>query len=136
MTSNAMMVLTTRDRDREAILQAFADPARLVVVSLCAAWCDTCTQFRGAFERLAQARPHAAFVWLDIEDDAAIAGDVDVENFPTLAIYRGRSPLHFGVSLPHETTVGRLVDALAEGAPARTDMPDEVAELPSRFTPV
>jgi len=135
MTSDAMTVLTARDCDREAILQAFADPARLVIVSLCAAWCDTCTQFRAACERLAQARPHATFVWLDIEDDAAIAGDVDVENFPTLAIYRGRSPLHFGVSLPHETTVGRLIDALAEGAPARTDVPDEVAELPARFTP-
>jgi thioredoxin 1 len=135
MTSGAMTVLTARDCDRETILQAFADPARLVVVSLCAAWCDTCTQFRAACERLAQARPHATFVWLDIEDDAAIAGDVDVENFPTLAIYRGRSPLHFGVSLPHETTVARLIDALAEGAPARTDVPDEVAELPAQFTP-
>jgi thioredoxin 1 len=135
MTSDAMTVLTARDCDRETILQAFADPARLVVVSLCAAWCDTCTQFRAACERLAQARPHATFVWLDIEDDAAIAGDVDVENFPTLAIYRGRSPLHFGVSLPHETTVARLIDALAEGAPARTDVPDEVAELPAQFTP-
>jgi thioredoxin 1 len=135
MTSGAMTVLTARDCDRETILQAFADPARLVVVSLCAAWCDTCTQFRAACERLAQARPHATFVWLDIEDDAAIAGDVDVENFPTLAIYRGRSPLHFGVSLPHETTLARLIDALAEGAPARTDVPDEVAELPAQFTP-
>jgi thioredoxin 1 len=135
MTSGAMTVLTARDCDRETILQAFADPARLVVVSLCAAWCDTCTQFRAACERLAQARPHATFVWLDIEDDAAIAGDVDVENFPTLAIYRGRSPLHFGVSLPHETTFARLIDALAEGAPARTDVPDEVAELPAQFTP-
>jgi thioredoxin 1 len=131
--SDSMSVLTTRDRDRDAILEAFADPARLVVVSLCAAWCDTCTQFRAACERLAQARPQATFVWLDIEDDAAIAGDVEVENFPTLAIYRGRSPLHFGVSVPHETVVGRLVDALAEGAPTRSDVPDEVADLPDAF---
>ena len=131
-----MKVLTARASDRDAIVQALADPARLVVVSLCAAWCDTCTQFRAAYERLAQARPHATFVWLDIEDDAAIAGDVDVENFPTLAIYRGRSPLHFGVSLPHETTVGRLIDALADGAPVRSDVPEEVTELPAQFTPI
>jgi thioredoxin 1 len=135
LTGDAMKVLTARDADRDAILQALADPARLVVVSLCAAWCDTCTQFRAAYERLAQARPLATFVWLDIEDDAAIAGDVDVENFPTLAIYRGGAPLHFGVSLPHETTVGRLIDALADGAPPRADVPDEVAELPAQFTP-
>ena len=49
---------------------AFADPARLVVVSLCAAWCDTCSEFRAAYERIAQARPQTTFVWLDIEDDA------------------------------------------------------------------
>jgi thioredoxin 1 len=130
-----MTVLTAAPEHRADVARAFADRARLVVVSFCAAWCDTCGEFRAAYERVAQARPQIAFVWLDIEDDAAIAGDVDVENFPTLAIYRGRSPLHFGVSLPHETTVGRLIDALAEGEPARTDVPDEVAELPAQFTP-
>ena len=130
-----MTILTSDEADRAEVARAFGDSSRLVVVSLCAAWCDTCTQFRAAYERLAQARPLATFVWLDIEDDAAIAGDVDVENFPTLAIYRGGAPLHFGVSLPHETTVGRLIDALADGAPLRADVPDEVAELPAQFTP-
>ncbi len=121
--------------DRAAIGDAFADPSRLVVVSLCAAWCDTCSQFRAAYERIAQARPQATFVWLDIEDDADVAGDVDVENFPTLAIYRGSAPLHFGVSLPHETTVGRLVDALADSGTPLGDEPGEVGELPEKFTP-
>lgn len=121
--------------EREAIARAVAEPARLVVVALCAAWCDTCTQFRAAYERVAQARPHASFVWLDIEDDAEIAGDIDVENFPTLAIYRNGEPLHFGVSLPHETTVGRLVDALSDSGTPLADAPDEVVELPAKFKP-
>lgn len=111
-----MRVLTASCADRDAVATALADPARLVVVALCAAWCDTCGEFRGAFERLAQSRPQTAFVWLDIEDDADVAGDVDVENFPTLAIYRGDEVIHYGVSLPHETTVGRLIDALATHA--------------------
>ena len=128
-----MPVLTLAERD--AIGRAFADPARLVVVALCAAWCDTCTQFRAAYERLAQARPQATFVWLDIEDDADVAGDIDVENFPTLAIYRNGQPLHFGVSLPHETTVGRLVDALADSGTPLAGAPDEVAGLPASFKP-
>lgn len=128
-----MTVLTTAERDRDAILNAFTDPARLVVVSLCAAWCDTCGQFRAAYERLAQARPQPAFVWLDVEDDAEIAGDIDVENFPTLAIYRGREPLHFGISVPYETTVGRLIDALATRTETLRDAPDEVRELPGKF---
>jgi len=128
-----MTVLTASEKDRQPIVDAFADPGRLVVVSLCAAWCDTCAQFRAAYERVAHARPQAAFVWLDIEDDAEIAGDIDVENFPTLAVYRGRSPVHFGVCLPHETTVGRLLDALADGAPALRGAPDEVSGLPGKF---
>ena len=126
-----MTVLTATDRD--ALARAFAGDARLVVVSMCAAWCDTCNEFRVAYERIARSRPECAFVWLDIEDDAAIAGDIDVENFPTLAIYRGSAPLHFGVSLPHETTVGRLVDALADSGQPLADAPDEVAALPESF---
>jgi thioredoxin 1 len=127
-----MAVLETRTGNA-AIAAAFDDPSRTIVVSLCAAWCDTCTAFRHAFERVAQARPKIVFVWLDIEDDAEVAGDIDVDNFPTLAIFRGRVPLHFGVSLPHETTVGRLVDALADGAAPLADAPDEILELPKRF---
>ena len=130
-----MTVLTAEQEDRADIARAFADPARVVVVSFCAAWCDTCGEFRAAYERLAQARPQMTFVWIDIEDDAAIAGDIDVENFPTLAVYRGTDGLHFGVSLPHETSVGRLIDALADdpaNAPQR-NLPLPVAQLPDAF---
>ena len=128
-----MPVLTASDADRPHVVRAFADPARLVVVSLCAAWCDTCNQFRAAYERLAAKRPSIAFVWLDIEDDAALCGDVDVENFPTLAIYRGGEPLHFGVSLPTEAIVGRTIDTLAASATPLADAPDAIAELPAAF---
>jgi thioredoxin len=110
-----------------------ADPSRLVVVSFCAAWCDTCNEFRAAYERLAAARPSITFVWLDIEDDAAVCGDVDVENFPTLAIYRGREPLHFGVSLPTEAVVGRIIDTLAASAAPVAVVPDAIAALPDAF---
>ncbi|MDQ2917250.1 MAG: thioredoxin family protein [Casimicrobiaceae bacterium] len=128
-----MTVLTSAPEDRGDISRALADPARLVVMSFCAAWCDTCTQFRATCERLAQARPQITFVWLDIEDDAAITGDVDVENFPTLAVYRGSDVLHFGVSLPHETTVGRLIEALAARTEPLREAPQPVHELPAKF---
>ena len=128
-----MSVLTTADSARAAVAAGFADPARLVVVSLCADWCDTCKEFRDAFERIAAARPHVSFVWLDIEDDSAIVGDVDVENFPTLAVYRAGSVLHFGVSLPQEGTVARLVDAMIERTTTLADAPDAVRDLPKLF---
>jgi len=119
--------------DRAAIADAFADAQRLVVVSFCAAWCDTCNEFRAGYERLASRRPHAAFVWIDIEDDAEWAGDIDVENFPKLAVYRGATPLHFGVSLPHENVIGRLIDALAE-QPAASSVGEAVHALPRRLS--
>jgi thioredoxin len=108
-----MTVLTTTSADCATIAPALADPSCIVVVALCAAWCDTCNQFRVAYEELAERRAGVTFVWLDIEDDAGIVGDIDVENFPTLAIYRGGVPLHFGVSLPHASSIDRLIDALA-----------------------
>ena len=125
-----MAVLTLAQPDRAALSAALRDPARIVVVTLCAAWCDTCTQFRTALERIADARRDMTFVWLDIEDDSAICGDIDVENFPTLAVFRGTAPIHFGVSLPHEGTVARLVDALAARPVPLADATDPVLALP------
>ena len=100
-------------------------PPAMMVVCLCAAWCDTCTEFRVAFDRIAAARPDMRFIWLDIEDDSELCGDIDVENFPTLAIYRGGALVHFGVSLPQEGTVARLIDAMAAA--------DAVLQLPQRL---
>ena len=128
-----MTVLTTAPADRDAVTNAFSAESRLVVVSFCAAWCDTCNEFRRAFERIAAARPQTTFVWLDIEDDAGVAGDIDVENFPTLAVYRGAVPVHFGVALPHESTVLRLIDALAGSGSAMRNAPPAVTALPARL---
>ena len=125
-----MTVLSTAASARGIVAAAFADQQRLIVVSLCADWCDTCREFRVAFEKIAGARPAVAFVWVDIEDDSAVAGDIDVDNFPTLAIYRGNAVLHFGVSLPQEGTVARLVDAMAERTSSIDDAPEAVQELP------
>lgn len=128
------MILTTATADRDAVTNAFSADSQLVVVSFCAAWCDTCNEFRVAYERIAAARPHTVFVWLDIEDDAGVAGDIDVENFPTLAVFRNGLPTYFGVSLPHESTVLRLIDALVQSGVAVTDAPACVTALPDALT--
>jgi thioredoxin reductase (NADPH) len=125
-----MAVLEAKTGLPASIGERLADDASLVVVCLCAAWCDTCTAFRASFERIAGARPAQTYIWLDIEDDSAICGDIDIENFPTLAIYRGGRLLHYGVSLPQEGTVARLVDALA-GRGGGADAPRAVLELPA-----
>jgi thioredoxin reductase (NADPH) len=102
----------------------------LTVVVLCAAWCTTCREFQPIVDRVAAARIDTRFVWCDVEDDSDVCGDIDVENFPTLVIFRGDDLLHFGVSLPHERTFARLVDEMAEATRAAlTDAPDEVRQL-------
>ena len=120
-------------RDSEALAAYAADGTMPLVVALCAAWCDTCGEFRATFERIAQSRPQMLFLWLDIEDDSEICGDIDVENFPTLAIYRGTHLLHYGVSLPQEGTVARLIDEIAERVEPDNAAPQAVRDLPKRF---
>ena len=112
---------------------AGGDP--LVVLALCAQWCGTCHEFRPTLERLAGARRDIVFAWADVEDDAELLGDLDVENFPTLALFRAGLALHYGVSLPHETVVARLVETLAAAAPrAAAGLPAEIEELARRLS--
>ena len=125
-----MSVADTKAGLPDDLADRLSDGSSLVVVCLCAAWCDTCTAFRSSFERIAEARPREVFVWLDVEDDCEICGDIDIENFPTLAIYRGGRLLHYGVSLPQEGGVARLVDEMAARTSTVADAPQPVLELP------
>ena len=121
-------------RDFSAIARRWTTVRPIVVVCFCAAWCDTCMQFQQVYERLASERPAMLFVWLDIEDDDLLTGQIDIENFPTLAVYDGDWLLHFGVSLPHKGTVARLIDELATRDEEVADAPQAVRELPRLFT--
>ena len=104
--------------------------AAATVVVLCAAWCDTCRAFRPVFDRLAAAHRDARFIWLDAEDDAALVGDIDLENFPTLAVFRDDVTVFFGACLPQPAVIGRLIAALKQGEPVPASVPVAVAALP------
>jgi thioredoxin reductase (NADPH) len=119
-----MPVLTTENTAEPA--QALRTHDARLVVCFCAAWCDTCGEFRQTFERLAQADAHAHYLWVDIEDDASLIGDLDVENFPTLAVYRGGTPLFYGVSLPQEGVVARTLASVASAPRASSDIPPAI----------
>ena len=124
-------VYTTSPDVRSTLAGSLATRA-LLVIGLCADWCGTCGEFRADFERLAAERADATFVWLDIEDDAEIVGDIDVENFPTIAVYRDGLPMHFGVSLPQRRIVARV---LASIGPASQPIvaSEAVTTLPARL---
>jgi len=87
------------------------------VVCLCAAWCGTCREYAEAFARLEQSRPRARFHWIDIENEADLVDELDVENFPTLLIGVAGAPIFFGVLLPHIQTLERLVQDAADLRP-------------------
>jgi thioredoxin reductase (NADPH) len=102
----------------------------MLVVCLCATWCKTCTEFQGTFDRLSQSGAGAKFVWLDVEDDSALVGDIEIENFPTLAVFRGGKPLFYGVTMPQEGVVARTLASLAREDRDAIQVPDEIAGLP------
>lgn len=81
-----------------------------LIACLCAEWCGTCREYRPAFEALRARFPQAGFAWIDIEDEPEVAGDVDVENFPTLVIQRGALVLFCGPMLPQIGLLERLIE--------------------------
>ena len=82
-----------------------------LIICLCAEWCGTCRDYRPGFAALAAEFPTAGFLWFDIEDDAGLVGDLDVENFPTLLIQRDRHVLLYGPQLPDHGLLRRLVQS-------------------------
>src|SRR5512141_1003058 len=87
------------------------------VICLCAEWCGTCREWRDVFAQAAAARPDLRFGWVDVEDEAAAMGDMDIETFPTLLVADGGRPLFFGPVLPSGAQLARLLaNLLAAGA--------------------
>lgn len=82
-----------------------------LVACLCAAWCGTCRDYRAGFDAMAERFPDAHFVWLDVEDEAELLDDYDVENFPTVLIQRHDTVLFFGTMLPHHDLLQRTVES-------------------------
>ena len=108
----------TLDLDNRDAIAAAIDGDRWVVACLCAAWCGTCGGYRAAFDSLAARHPDKVFVWIDIEDQADVVGDLDVENFPTLLLQREDTVAFFGTMLPDPAVAERLLQAQAELPPA------------------
>ena len=119
---------------------SIAEP--LLVACLCAQWCRTCDAYRDTLVATQLAmhigHPGAAlrFVWVDIEDESELVGDLDIEDFPTILLARGDQVLFFGPVLPHAQTLDRLVRGALAGElpplPPAALAPD-VRALPARL---
>ncbi len=106
----------------------------LDVTCLCAQWCGTCRDYVQVFEQCQAALPAHRYRWIDIEDEAELVGDLDIETFPTLLVALHGEVLFAGPVLPRLNDIQRLLQALAEGAGSATsDVPNEMRELALRL---
>jgi len=92
-------------------LAAALDAGKWVVACLCAGWCDVCKQYRAGFDALASEFPDHQFVWIDIEDQADLVGDLDVDNFPTILLQHRDTVAFYGTMLPEPRQVARLLES-------------------------
>lgn len=106
----------------------------LHVACLCAAWCRTCESYQQVFEAACAELPQAGLLvrWIDIEDEAELIGDLDIETFPTLLIADAEHVRFAGPLTPQPETLRRVLRAhLADATPARVT--PEVTELARRL---
>lgn len=103
------------------------------VVCLCADWCGVCRDYRAVFEHVAHslqsAHPQFRFAWVDVEDEAGLIGDLDVETFPTVLIANADGTRFIGPVTPQAHVLQRLLESLAETAPGVPDGVDCAALL-------
>ena len=104
--------------------------AGLTVVCLCAGWCTACREFAPIFATLRQSHAHThtqdRLLWIDIEDQPDVLGELDITTFPTLVIAAAGGALHFGgAAPPQQAVVARLIDAARRG-PMLGNIDDEL----------
>lgn len=94
----------------------------LDVACLCAAWCRTCDAYRPVFDTVVAAlraeHPALRVHWIDIEDEAELVGDLDVETFPTLVVADAQRVRFAGPLTPQPETLLRLLRATLAGGGA------------------
>jgi hypothetical protein len=104
----------------------------LHVACLCAAWCRLRDSYASVLKSVTGALVLEGLPlqvhWIDIEDDADLMGDLDVETFPTIVVAAGPQVLFAGAVTPQPETLRRLVQAtlsgLQEDAPRPSTSPE------------
>lgn len=108
-----MAAYTLEQDNRTQLFQLLKDDS-WTVYCLCAEWCDVCKSYRAAFAQWAEEQPQHRFIWIDIEDQADLVGDIDIENFPTILVQRADVVAFFGTVLPDTAVAKRLLNSFLE----------------------
>jgi thioredoxin 1 len=109
-------------------------PAPLWVACLCAQWCGTCRDYLPLFTQLQAEFPQVRFRWVDVEDESELVDPVEVENFPTLLMAHGSSPVFFGTVMPHLETLKRLIQNHIQSDARPAPQSDDVVQLAARLS--
>jgi thioredoxin 1 len=124
------MPVITLQSDLPAHITEKVAESEWIVACLCAAWCGVCTAYRVAFDELAQRHPDKVFVWIDVEDNADLIGDIDIENFPTLLMQHRDIVAFYGTMLPDTRIAERVLRSCVEQPVA--ELRKEAASTPER----
>jgi thioredoxin-like negative regulator of GroEL len=85
------------------------------VACLCAAWCRLCDEYapvlRQVVAELAAAGVPLRAHWIDIEDQADLLGELDIETFPTLVVFDDQALRFAGPLTPQADTLRRVLRA-------------------------
>ena len=103
------------------------------IVCLCAAWCRLCDDYAPVLVQVTEAlaadgvalRRH----WIDIEDEAELVGEFDVETFPTLVVIGPDGVRFAGPLTPQPETLRRVLRATVAEANADARWPAVVPEI-------
>jgi thioredoxin 1 len=106
---------------------------RLQLACLCAAWCRLCDGYAATIEGVVAEFDAVSLRWIDIEDEAELLGDLDVETFPTLLLHAEGAVLFAGVIEPQPQRLRRLLMAAVDGDLACTQTDEGFAALALRL---
>lgn len=100
------------------------DTPTLHVACLCAAWCRLCDDYRPVLDGVLDELGAAAGVdlrrhWIDIEDEADLVGEFDVETFPTLVVVGPEGVRFAGPLTPQADTLRRLLRSMLDPTAGR-----------------
>lgn len=108
----------------------------VLVACLCAGWCRTCDGYALVFDSvlhgLRTAHPGLQPRWIDIEDEAELLGDVDIETFPTIIVIDAQEVRFAGPLTPQPETLQRVLRAALD-APAGVRLTPELQAFAQRL---
>ena len=73
------------------------------------------------------------FVWLDVEDREDVAGDLDIETFPSILVAQGAQARFLGPVLPQAGVLARMLQSLPQDAAAKPADVQEAQDLLQRL---